>query len=184
MKSYKPEQIRNVALIGHGTSGKTSLAEVMLFLAGASDRIGKVGDNSSLLDYDPDEVKRGLSINASLAFFEWQKTKINLLDTPGTNNFIGDTPGCIRVVDGGLLVVSAVEGFSFILKRFGNGRISGSCLKLCSSTRWITNRQISSRLWRGFRKIQCAPGPDANAGRFRRSVFGSGRSDSGKILCL
>ncbi len=117
MKSYKLDQIRNVGLIGHGGAGKTSLAEAMLFDSGASDRLGKVGDTTSIMDYDPDEVKRGHSINASIAFFEWNKNKINIIDTPGSSNFIADTPACMRVVDGAVVVVSAHEGVQFYTEK-------------------------------------------------------------------
>lgn len=117
MKTYSAEHIRNVGLIGHGGSGKTSLAEAILYIAGVSDRLGKTGDNSSVMDYDPDEIKRGNSINASLATFEFQKHKINLLDTPGTNNFVGDTIGCIRVVDGAVVVIDAEAGIQFYTEK-------------------------------------------------------------------
>jgi elongation factor G len=113
MKQYKLPDIRNVGLIGHGSSGKTSVAEAILFASGASDRLGIVGDSSSVMDYDPEEAKRGHSINASLAFCEWEKNKVNLLDTPGDNNFIADTPACIRVVDGVVVVIGAGDGIQF-----------------------------------------------------------------------
>jgi elongation factor G len=117
MKSYKVEQIRNVAFVGHAGVGKTSVVEGLLYLAGVSDRLGKVGDNSSVMDYDPDEVRRGHSINASFAVTEWQKHKFNILDTPGNGNFIADTPGCIRVSDGVVVVIAADSGIQFYTEK-------------------------------------------------------------------
>lgn len=117
MKQYKTRDIRNVGLIGHGASGKTSVAEAMLYIAGVSDRLGKVGDNSSVMDYDPDEVRRGHSISASLAYYEWAKNKVNLIDTPGSSNFIADTKACLRAVDGVVVVVNAVEGVQFYTEK-------------------------------------------------------------------
>ena len=117
MKSYKVEQIRNVAFVGHAGAGKTSTVEGLLYLAGVSDRLGKVGDNSSIMDYDPDEVRRGHSINASFAVSEWQKHKFNILDTPGNGNFIADTPGCIRVSDGVVIVIAADSGIQFYTEK-------------------------------------------------------------------
>ena len=117
MKSFNAEHIRNVGIIGHGGTGKTSLVETLLFLTGVSDRVGKVGDNSSIMDYDPDEIKRGCSISASLAFCEWKKNKINILDTPGSNNFIADTPGCIRVCDGAVVVIAVDSGIQFFTEK-------------------------------------------------------------------
>ncbi len=117
MKNYQPQEIRNVAFIGHGSAGKTSIAEAILYISGASDRLGKVGDNSSIMDFDPDEIKRGNSINASVAFCEWSKNKINILDTPGSNNFIADTPSCIRVADGALVVIGADNGIQYFTEK-------------------------------------------------------------------
>ena len=117
MKQYKLQDIRNIGFVGHGGSGKTSLAESVLYLTGVSDRLGKVGDGSSVMDYDPDEIKRGHSINSSLAFCEFNSTKINLLDTPGSSNFIADTPAALRVVDGLVFVISATEGVQFYTEK-------------------------------------------------------------------
>ena len=117
MKNYKTQEIRNIGLIGHGSSGKTSVAEAILYTTGVSDRLGKVGDTSSMMDYDPDEIKRGHTLSASLAFCEWEKHKINLLDTPGDNNFIADTPACIRVIDSAVVVIGADDGIQFYTEK-------------------------------------------------------------------
>ena len=117
MKKYNVQEIRNVGLIGHGSSGKTSVAEAILYTCGVSDRLGKVGDTSSMMDYDPDEIKRGHTISASLAFCEWDKHKINILDTPGDNNFIADTPACIRVIDEAIVVIGADDGIQFYTEK-------------------------------------------------------------------
>lgn len=117
MKQYKLQDIRNIGIVGHGGSGKTSLAESMLFLTGVSDRLGKVGDASSVMDNDPDEIKRGHSLSSSLAYCEFNSTKINLIDTPGSSNFISDTPAVLRVVDGLVFVVSAPEGLQFYTEK-------------------------------------------------------------------
>ncbi|MBI4383049.1 MAG: elongation factor G [Nitrospinae bacterium] len=118
MKPCKIHEIRNVGLVGHGASGKTSVAEAALYLSGVSDRLGKVGDNSSMMDYDPDEVKRGHSIGVSAAFLEWNKNKINLVDAPGSANFIADAVACLRVVDSAVVVVSAADGVQFYTEKF------------------------------------------------------------------
>ncbi|MFQ5673305.1 MAG: elongation factor G [Nitrospinales bacterium] len=117
MKKYHQKDIRNVGLVGHGSAGKTSVAEAILFNGGVTDRLGKVGDNSSVMDFDPDEIKRGHSISASLAFLEWEGRKINLIDTPGTSNFMADTPGCLRVVDGAVIVVGADAGVQYFTEK-------------------------------------------------------------------
>jgi len=117
MKKYTQKAIRNVGLVGHGSSGKTSVAEAILFNGGVNDRLGKVGDNSSIMDFDPDEIKRGHSISASLAFLECEGHKINLIDTPGTSNFMADIPGCLRVVDGAVLVIGADAGVQYFTEK-------------------------------------------------------------------
>ncbi len=110
MKRYSPEQIRNVAVVGHGGTGKTSLVEAMLFHAKAIDRLGKVDDGTTTTDFDPEEIRRKHTINASIAALEWDGAKINLIDTPGYPDFIGEMIGALRVCEGVLVIVDAVAG--------------------------------------------------------------------------
>ncbi len=110
MNVYPPEKIRNVALVGHSGSGKTTLAEALLYRAGTINRLGRVEDGSTVMDYDPEEHKRGMSLSLAYAPFEWKGHKINLLDTPGYADFIGDLHAALRVADLAVFVVSAVDG--------------------------------------------------------------------------
>ena len=116
MQGFPPARIRNVALVGHGGSGKTTLAEALLHHAGAIPRVGRVEDGSTVCDTDAEEVKRGLSLGLALAAFEYgppgggETFKINLLDTPGYADFVGDVHAALRVADLAVFVVSAVEG--------------------------------------------------------------------------
>jgi elongation factor G len=102
--------IRNVALVGHRGSGKTSLHEALLFVAGAVNRLGSVADGTTLSDSDPDEKARQMSISAALASFEWRDRKVNLLDTPGDSSFIADALGALRVCESAVFVINAVMG--------------------------------------------------------------------------
>ncbi|MGZ5340442.1 MAG: elongation factor G, partial [Solirubrobacterales bacterium] len=104
------DRIRNVALIGHRGSGKTSLDEAILFEAGATKRLGRVEDGSTLSDFEPDEQEREMSIGATVASFEYADRKINLIDTPGEPSFVADTIGALRVADAAVVVVNAVMG--------------------------------------------------------------------------
>ena len=110
MKKYEPDVIRNVGIFSHGGDGKTSIVEAMLFLAGENTRLGRVDDGTSLMDYEPEETERKETISSSMACFEWAKNKINFIDTPGDDNFIADAKLCMKVVDGAVIVVSAVDG--------------------------------------------------------------------------
>ncbi|MFV1951292.1 MAG: elongation factor G [Nitrospinota bacterium] len=110
MKEYKIGALRNIGIIAHGNAGKTSLAEAILYDAGATDRLGIAGNSSSIMDFDPDEINRGITINSSLAYCEWKNTRINIVDTPGAANFIADTQGCMRVIDGAVVVIDAESG--------------------------------------------------------------------------
>jgi len=107
---YATRQIRNVALVGHGASGKTSLAEALLHRAGATPRLGRVEDGTTVCDFTPEEHKRGLSLALAVAPFEWRGHKVNLIDAPGYADFTGDVAAALRVADLAVFVVSAVDG--------------------------------------------------------------------------
>jgi len=108
--SYKTEQLRNVALIAHGSAGKTSLAEAMIFDTGATSRLGKVEDGTTVSDYDTEEIRRKISLSTSIVPCEWNGHKINVLDTPGYIDFVGEVKGAVRVADGAVVVLDAVSG--------------------------------------------------------------------------
>jgi elongation factor G len=110
MKSYPTDKIRNVVLVGHGGSGKTTLTEAILARAGATTRVGRVEDGTTVSDTEPEEQKRGISISLAMAPFEWEGHKVNLIDTPGYADFVGDVEAALRVADLAVFVVSAVEG--------------------------------------------------------------------------
>jgi elongation factor G len=110
MKVYDAPNIRNVALVGHGGCGKTSLASALLFDAGAVNRLGRVDDGTTVTDFDPDEIERKISLLAAPAFAEWKKSKVNLIDAPGYANFLSEARSALRVVDAALIVVDAVAG--------------------------------------------------------------------------
>lgn len=110
MKTYRCKNIRNIALAGHGGSGKTSLAEALMFVSGGLDRMGKVADGSSVCDYDPDEIKRKISLNTSLAYAEWKDVKINIIDTPGQFDFAGGMIEGIRAAESVVITLPAKDG--------------------------------------------------------------------------
>ncbi|HEX6424279.1 MAG TPA: elongation factor G [Acidimicrobiales bacterium] len=110
MKGYATRQIRNVALVGHSGAGKTSLAEALLHRAGAVNRVGRVEDGTTTCDFDPEEQRRGISLSLAVAPFEWRDHKINLIDTPGYADFMGEVSAALRVADLAVFVVSAVDG--------------------------------------------------------------------------
>src|SRR5690348_18449809 len=108
--AVEPGKIRNVAVVGHRGTGKTSLVEALLFQSGATNRLGTVESGSTVGDWDEDEQRRQMSLAASVCHLEWQGRKINLIDTPGDAGFQGDAIAALRVVEGALFVVSAVMG--------------------------------------------------------------------------
>ncbi|MDR3644988.1 MAG: elongation factor G [Clostridia bacterium] len=110
MKQYQSSEIRNIVLLGHSGSGKTTLAEAMLFLAGATDRQGKVEDGNTVCDFDPEEVKRRVSVSTAIAPLEWKGCKINILDTPGLFDFEGESLEGLRAADCAVIAVPAKSG--------------------------------------------------------------------------
>ncbi len=110
MHHYGAEKIRNVVLISHSGAGKTSLAEAVLFASGAVNRLGSVADGTTTSDYEPEEIKRRISINLSLLPCQWNDTKLNLIDTPGYPDFVGEVKASLRVSESGVIVVCAASG--------------------------------------------------------------------------
>src|SRR6204780_1714173 len=123
MKNYNTEWIRNVGIVGHGDTGKTQLGSSLLFTAGMTPRLGKVTEGSTTTDWDEEEVARKISINTGVAHAEWQapaqpeKTKINLLDTPGYSTFINETKSSLIAADGALIVVDAAAGVQVVTEK-------------------------------------------------------------------
>ena len=117
MKVYSGSEIRNVALVGHNDTGKTTLVSQLLFNAGATTRMGRVEDGTTTTDFDPDEIERKHSISAAVAYVEWKNTKINLIDTPGFGIFVMEAKGALRVADSAAIVVSAVTGVEVTTER-------------------------------------------------------------------
>ena len=110
MKVYRTDEIRNVVLLGHGGCGKTSLAEAMAYVSGATNRMGKVSDKNTISDFDKEEQKRGFSISTTLIPIEWEKAKINVLDTPGYFDFVGEVEEAVSAADAAIIVVSGQAG--------------------------------------------------------------------------
>jgi len=110
MKDYAVDKIRNIAMVGHGSSGKTSLTSAFLFDAGATNRLTKVEKGNTITDYDPEEIERSISINSSACHLDWQGNKINIIDCPGYTNFLWDTRASLRAVDAGVVLVCSASG--------------------------------------------------------------------------
>ncbi|HKW25658.1 MAG TPA: elongation factor G [Terriglobales bacterium] len=120
MKTYDGPNIRNVAVVGHGHAGKTSLVSALLYTSGATQRLGRVDDGTTVTDYDDEEVARQMSISSGLAFAEWGKTKINLVDVPGFNMFVHEAKMVMPAVESALLVVDGVAGVEVVTERVWN----------------------------------------------------------------
>jgi len=110
MKEYTTEFIRNVALVSHGSAGKTMLVEAFLHFTGATTRLGKIEDGTTAADFEDEEIRRGISLSTAVIPVEYQNHKINFLDTPGYTDFIGEMVSALRVADGALVVIDAVAG--------------------------------------------------------------------------
>ena len=120
MKVYEGANIRNVAVVGHGHAGKTSLVSAMLYTCGATPRLGRVDDGSATTDWDDEEIARKMSISAGLAYLEWGNTKINIVDTPGFNMFVHEAKMVLPVVDAAVVVVDGVAGVEVVTQRVWN----------------------------------------------------------------
>ena len=117
MKTYEGANIRNVAVVGHSHSGKTSLVSALLYTGGATQRLGRVDDGTTVTDYDEEEISRAMTISASLAHVEWGKCKINLVDTPGFNMFVHEAEMAMPAVDAAMVVVDAVSGVQVVTEK-------------------------------------------------------------------
>jgi elongation factor G len=120
VKVYTGENVRNVAVVGHGHAGKTSLISAALYTAGATPRLGRVDDGSAPTDYDEEEISRKMSISTTLAYAEWGQTKINFLDTPGFNMFVHEAKMALPVIDAAIVVVDGVAGVEVVTQRVWN----------------------------------------------------------------
>ena len=144
MKQYTADKIRNVALAGHSSAGKTSLAEMLLFKSGATDRLGKIADGNTVCDFDPEEIKRQVSVSSAIAPFDWNGVKINLLDTPGMFDFAAGVSEGIRAAESVLVVVSGRSGVTvgaekaFQLARKNNKATMGFVSTWASAPRRLT----------------------------------------------
>src|SRR3954454_8934679 len=110
MKSYTPDLIHNIGVFGHGGSGKTTLVEALLYTAKVTTRLGKVEDGTTVSDYDPDEQKRRMSVNLSIAPVEWKDNKFTLIDVPGFADYASEVAATMRVIDGAVIVLDAAAG--------------------------------------------------------------------------
>lgn len=156
MKQYDAKNIKNIALVGHGGSGKTSVAESMIYLSGASDRLGKINDGNTTLDYDPEEIKRKTSVVTAVAPIEWKNNKINIIDTPGLFDFAGGIAEGLRAADTALIVVSGKHSVNV-----GTEKAFRKASKAGLSTIFFVNGLCdeSARFYRVFETLKASFGP-------------------------
>ena len=195
MKVYDAASIRNVALVGHTGSGKTQLASAILAIAGMVNRFGKVDDGTTVTDFDEEEIARKHTLSASLAYAEWNKHKINLIDTPGMGNFLSDARAALHVADAALVVVDAVAGVMVQTEKVWE---AAQRARICRGWSWSTGSIASARASsarceslrdacsRTVMPIQLPIGEEKNVPRRRRSRHAARRSsfrrdESGKF---
>lgn len=156
MKQYEAKKIKNIALTGHSGCGKTSVAEAMLYLAGASERLGKISDGNTVFDFDPEEVKRQVSVSSAVAPVEWKGYKINLIDTPGLFDFEGGVREGMRAADTALIVVSGKDGVNV-----GTDKAVKLAEKAGMSKVFFVNGLCdeSARFYRVFETLKASYGP-------------------------
>jgi len=146
VKVYEGANIRNVAVVGHGRAGKTSLVSAMLQTAGATQRLGRVDDGTAPTDYDEEEIARKMSISAALAYVEWGKTKINIVDTPGFNMFVHEAKMVLPVVDAAIVVVDGVAGVEVVTQRVWNDCEEFKTPRLIIASRMDRERADATRV--------------------------------------
>jgi elongation factor G len=146
VKAYEGANIRNVAVVGHGRAGKTSLVSAMLQTAGATQRLGRVDDGTAPTDYDEEEIARKMSISAALAYVEWGKTKINIIDTPGFNMFVHEAKMVLPVVDAAIVVVDGVAGVEVVTQRVWNDCEEFKTPRLIIASRMDRERADATRV--------------------------------------
>ena len=147
MANFTTEQLRNIVLIGHGSSGKTTLAEAMLFDTGVLSRRGRVEDGTTTADWDEEAIRRKQSVAASVVACEYKGVKLNILDTPGFLDFAGEAKGAVSVADAGLVLMDSVSGVE-VGTELGWGYLDERQLPpRCLSTRWIARTRSSSASW-------------------------------------
>lgn len=137
MNVYTTDSIRNVVLLGHGGSGKTSLVEAMAYVSGLTGRLGKVTDGTTISDYDKEEIKRKFSINTSVVPIIWNHVKINILDTPGYFDFIGEVEEAVAAADAAIIVVSGKAGVEVGTEKAWSSARNISCPVCSSYPRWM-----------------------------------------------
>ena len=152
MKVYEGANIRNLVLVGHGHAGKTSLVSAMLFTAGATQRLGRVDDGSAVTDYDDEEIARRMSISTGVAFAEWNKAKINLLDTPGFNMFVHEAKMVLPAVEAALVVVDGVAGVEVVTERVWGYCEEASMPRVIVVSRMDRERADASRVLESLTK--------------------------------
>jgi hypothetical protein len=158
MGKFAATKIRNICLCGHGSSGKTMLAEAMLYKTGATTRLGSVSEGSSVLDYADDEKERQYSINLSIAYVKWQDVLIQVVDTPGYPDFIGETISGLSAVETAVVTIDTSSGIKVNTHRPQAGRV---CAAGCGGSGDFRQRVRSA--CRAFRRLGCEP---AGRGRY------------------
>ena len=146
MKEYSSDKIRNVAVVSHDGAGKTALVESLLLTSGAVDFVGKGQDNKHIMDFEPEEIKRNVTIQLGMAPCEWHDHKVNFVDTPGYNEFHGEVRAALRACDGMLMVLSATSGVETDTVRAWDMQLNYKCLAWHLSIKWMWMVPISSVL--------------------------------------
>ena len=137
MNVYTTDSIRNVVLLGHGGCGKTSLVEAMAYVSGLTGRLGKVSDGTTISDYDKEEIKRKFSINTSVVPLIWKDTKINLLDTPGYFDFVGEAEEAVAAADAAIIVYLVKPVWKLVLRKHGSSVKNTNCPVCSLYLRWM-----------------------------------------------